>query len=376
MLDIIPINVHDRRQVKRFIDLPYRLYKDHPKWVPPPRADIAVMLNRDKHPFYEHSDADFFVADRDGEVVGRIVALENRPYNEHHGTRKANFYLFECVEDLDVAAALFQRVYEWAEDRDLDDLVGPKGFGVLDGYGLLIDGYEHRPMMTMMNYNYPYYPDLVEALGFEKVVDFVSCYLNTDTFELPARIHRIADRVKERGSLEVRRFNNRREITALRVPFKNAYNRAFQDNWEFAPLTDADAQFVMDNAIGLTQPGLVKMIFHEEEIVGFLLGFPDVSAALQRANGRLTPWALADLWLEMKRTNWMACNGAGLVPEFQGVGGNALLYAEMEKTAREHGFQHIDMTQVAESAVQMRRDLENLNGEMYKNHRVYHHPVG
>jgi hypothetical protein len=376
MLEVIQINTQDRQQVKRFIDLPYRLYKDHPKWVPPPRVDVRVMLDRDKHPFYEHSEADFFIATRGDEVVGRIAALENRPYNRHHETRKANFYLFECEEDLDAARALFQRVYAWAEARELDDLVGPKGFGVLDGYGLLVDGYEHRQMMTMMNYNYPYYPELVEALGFEKVVDFVSCYLNTDSFTLPERIHRIADRVKERGSLEVRRFRSRREIKSLTQPFTDAYNRTFENNWEFAPLTYNDAQFVMENAIALTQPGLVKMIFHEEEIVGFLLGFPDVSAALQRANGRLTPWALADLWLEMKRTNWLACNGAGLVPEFHGVGGNALLYAEMEKTALEHGFQHIDMTQVAETAVQMRRDLENLNGEMYKNHRVYHHRVG
>lgn len=227
-LIIEKVNTIDRAQVRRFVALPYRLYRQHPQWVPPPRQDIALMLNREKHPFYEHSDADFFVALRDGQAVGRIAAIENR-----------------------------------------------------------------------------------------------------------------------------------------------AYNQAFVNNWEYYPLSDNELTFVVNNIIMVADARLIKVIMHKDAIVGFLFGFPDVSAALQRAQGLLTPWAIADLLLEMRRTSWIALNGAGILPEFHGVGGNALLYAEMEDTLCTYHFAHADLTQVAESAVQMRHDLENVGGKMYKNHRVY-----
>jgi hypothetical protein len=371
MLTVEKIDTGNRRQVRRFVEFPYRLYRDHPQWVPPIRGDIRVMLDRQKHPFYEHSEADFFLAEQNGEVVGRIAALENRAYNAFHDTKMANFYLFECVDDRAVAEALVASVVTWARGRGLTTLVGPKGFGVLDGYGLLVEGFQHRQMMTMMNYNYPYYQALLEGVGFRKEVDFVSCHIGVDTFQLPERVHRIARRVLERGSLEIKRFRSVREVKAWTGRIREAYNRAFVNNWEFCPITEREAKFLMDNAISLSDPRLIKIIVHDEEMVGFLFGFPDVSAALQRAKGRLTPWALVDLLLEMRRTKWLALNGAGLVPEFHGVGGNALLYAEMENTIRESRFEQADLTQVAETAVQMRRDLENVGGEMYKNHRVY-----
>jgi hypothetical protein len=365
------VDTGNKRQVRRFVEFPYRLYRDHPQWVPPIRGDVRVMLDRQKHPFYEHSDADFFIAERDGAVLGRVAVLENRAYNALHESRVANFYLFECVDDQAVAEALIATIVMWARGRGLKTLVGPKGFGVLDGYGLLVEGFEQRQMMTMMNYNYPYYQTLLEGVGLEKEVDFVSCYIGVDAFQLPERVHRIARRVLERGSLEIKRYRSVRELKAWTGRIREAYNRAFVNNWEFCPITEREAQFLMDNAISLSDPRLIKIITHGEEMVGFLFGFPDVSAALQRAKGRLTPWALVDLLVEMRRTPWLALNGAGLVPEFQGVGGNALLYAEMENTIRERQFEHADLTQVAETAVQMRHDLENVGGKMYKNHRVY-----
>jgi GNAT superfamily N-acetyltransferase len=225
--------------------------------------------------------------------------------------------------------------------------------------------------MTMMNYNYDYYPRLVEALGFEKEVDFVSCYLGADTFRLPERVHSIAARVQQHGTLRVRRFSSKRDLIAWAGRIGQAYNKAFVNNWEYYPLTEREVKFVVDNLTLVADHRLIKIITHGEEVVGFVFAFPDVSAALQRARGRLLPFGLFDLLLEMRRTKWVSLNGAGILPEFQGRGGNALLYSEMEKTVREFGYQHADLTQVAETAVQMRRDLENLGGKPYKNHRVY-----
>jgi hypothetical protein len=371
MLTVEKIDTNSRPQVRRFVEIPFRLYDGHPRWVPPLRGDVRQMLSRGRHPFYEHSDAEFFIAVRDGRDVGRVAALENRRFNEYHGARQVQFYLFECEDDAEAAASLLERVFEWAHARGLDRVVGPKGFGALDGYGLLVEGFEHRQMMPMMNYNYEYYPRLLEGLGFEKEVDFVSCYIDAESFRMPERVHRIAERVQRRGSLTVRRFRSKRELLRWADRIGQAYNRAFVANWEYYPLAEREIEFLVDNLMLVADPRLIKIITHEDDVVGFLFAFPDVSAALQRARGRLLPFGLADLLLEMRRTEWVAINGAGILPEFQGRGGNALLYAEMERTIRESGFRHADLTQVAETAVQMRSDLVNLGGRPYKNHRVY-----
>ncbi len=194
-------------------------------------------------------------------------------------------------------------------------------------------------------------------------------------FKLPERIHSIAERVQKRGTLEVVRFDTKGELKRWAKRIGKAYNQAFVNNWEYVPLTDREIDFVVGNILTIADPRLIKVIAHENEAVGFLFGFPDLSAAIQRNKGRLFPFGIFDLLREMKRTEWVALNGAGILPEFQGRGGNALLYAEMEKTFSEFHFKHADLTQVAETAVQMRQDLVNVGGVPYKNHRVFQRTV-
>jgi GNAT superfamily N-acetyltransferase len=371
MVTLQLVDTRNKQMVRRFVHFPFRVYAEHELWVPPILIDVHTRLNRSKHPFYEHSDADFFLAVREQDVVGRMAVMENKPYNDYHDKRQAQFYYFECVQDLEVANALFERAFEWAKARGLTQIVGPKGFGPLDGYGMLVDGFEYRPAMTMMNYNPLYYPQFMEQLGFRKEVDFVSCYLGADKFQLPERVHRIAQRAAKRSGLAVKRFKNKREMLEWAPRIGQTYNQTFIENWEYYPLTDREIKYVIDEILTIADPRLIKIITHKEQVVGFLFAFPDVSAAIQRSKGRLFPFGIIDLLIELKRTKWVALNGAGILPEFQGRGGNALLYAEVEKTIKESGFLHADLTQVAESAVQMRRDLENVGGVPYKNHRVY-----
>ena len=376
MLTIEKIDTDNKSQAKRFVEFYYKLYEDCPQWVPPLYMDAYLPLNRKKHPFFEHSEADFFLAVRDGKVVGRICAGENKPFNEYHKTKKAQFYFFDAIDDLEVARALFDTVFDWARARGLDTLIGPKGLSPFDGYGIQIEGFEQRQMMTMMNYNYDYYPKLVEALGFEKEVDFVSCYLPSEAFKIPERVERIAQRVLARGNLWVKHFKSKKELVSWAQRIGETYNRTFIHNWEYYPFSQGDIDYAVQNVFMVADPQLIKLIMHGDDIVGFLFAFPDVSAALQRAKGRLFPFGLVDLLLEMKRAKTVSGNGMGVLPEFQGTGGNALLYYEMGKTMLDFKqFEHIEMTQVAETTRQMRADLKNLNGVEYKNHRVYRREV-
>ncbi len=372
MISIHKIDLKSKSEIDRFVQFPFDLYAGHPQWVPPFRVDIKAMMNPAKHPFYEHSDAEFFIAEREGRVVGRIAALENKPFNQYHDSKDAEFYLFETINDQEVADVLFETVTNWAKDRGLTKLVGPKGFGPLDGYGIQIEGFEHRQMMNMMNYNYPYYRDLVENLGFTKVVDFVSSYIDPQQFNLPEKIRKAADIAKKRGTFEVLDFRNKRHLKQWADKIGQAYNQAFVNNWEYYPLSEREIDFVISNVMTVVDPNLIKIIAKDGEVVGFVLPFPDVSGAMQKNGGKLGPLAILRLLQEIKKTDWVAFNGVGILPEYHGLGGNAIMYAELEKAMHQNTqFVHAELTQVAETAEQMRKDLTNLGVKFYKNHRVY-----
>lgn len=375
MVSIEKIDTNSKAQVNEFVQFHYNLYKGTPQWVPPFISDIKTMLNRKKHPFYEHSDADFFIARRGKEMVGRVAALENKAFNQYHGTHKSNFYLFDCKDDQEAANSLFDAVFDWSKQRGLDTVIGPKGFSLFDGYGIQVEGHENRQMMTMMNYNFPYYQTLVESLGFEKEVDFVSCYLPMTTFKIAEKMREVARRVEERGKFKIINFKTKRELIRYAKQIGEAYNKTFVNNWEYWPLTDREIQYVVDTVLLVAVPQLIKLITYNDNVVGFLFGFPDISASLQRHGGKITPWGIVDILIDLKRTKSISFNGAGVLPEYQGRGGNALMYYEMEKTMENFHYVDGELTQVAETAEQMRKDLITAGGRPYKNHRVYRRTI-
>lgn len=371
MLTVQKVDTANRAEVNRFIQFHYDLYKGTPQWVPPFYDDIRLMLNRQKHPFYEHSDGDFFVAMRGKEVVGRLGVLENKLFNEYHDTKKAQFYLFDSIDDQEVTNALFDRGFEWCKGRGLDTLLGPKGLSGFDGYGIQIEGFELRQMMTMMLYNFSYYPKLMEQIGFEKEVDFVSCYVSRQQFNIPEKAREVARRIKERGSFRIVNFNSKAELKRWAGKIGEAYNKTFINNWEYYPLTQREIKFAVDNILVVAVPQYIKLIAHGDDVVGFLFGFPDISAAIQRQGGRITPWGLADFMLEFKKTRFVSLNGVGVLPEYKGRGAVSLLYDEMANVLQNSPFLEGELTQMAETAKEVRRELITYGAKPWKNHRIY-----
>jgi hypothetical protein len=295
--------------------------------------------------------------------------FEHRPYNAAHGFRQASFTFFECERDDEAAARLFERAFEWARDRGLNRIVGPRGLTALDGYGVLVDGFASRQLMSMTSYNPDFYPAMLEAIGFQKEVDFVSYTLDRHTFVMPDRVKRAASRAAR--NLSIVRYDTRRALVRAARQIGETYNAAFVNNWEYYPLSRREVDFLVDQMRPLADHRLMTFIASAGRVVGFLLAFPDVSAALQRSNGRLTPWGVSRLLLERRRTRSVALNGAGIVPECQGHGGNALLYLQMERAIRESHFDTAELPQVAETATRMRSDLTHLGARPIKTHRVY-----
>lgn len=369
-MDIIQIDTRHKQDVRRFLDFPFQLYRNIPQWVPPFESDARHMLDRRQHPFYRHSDADFFLALKSNRVVGRLAILENKRFNEFHHTRTALFYLFEAENDLEISRGLFNAAIEWARARGLTELAGPKGFTALDGMGLLVKGFEHRPALGIA-YNPPYYAAMLEDVGFVNDGDVVSGYLDVNNLRFPQKIHDIAARVQKKRGLRIARFTSRRELLSLVEPLKRMYNDTLSGTVGNVPLTDDEVQAIADQLTRYADPRLIKIVMKDDELVGFLFAYPDVSAAVQRTQGKLFPLGWIDLLLEFRRTKWVNINGAGIVEKYRGGGGTALLFSEMEKSIVEGGFQHADLVQIGEDNDRMQREVGGLGINFYKVHRLY-----
>lgn len=371
-VQIITVNTASRRDVNRFVDLPFRLYRGCAAWVPPLVDDVKLMLNRRKYPFYEHSDAEFFLAERAGRVVGRIAVLDNRRYNAHWRSKTAFFYLFDAEDDSEAATALFAAAEAWAAARGLTKMVGAKGFLQGDGLGVLVDGFEHHPAVGIP-YNHPYYGPLIEAAGYTRQRDFYSAYLPGDT-TLPERVQRIADKMMAHRGFTIKTFASKRELIAWIPRIVELYNNAFVENWEFNPVTEAEARVIGDRLLAIADPKLIKLVLKGDDIAGFLFGFPDISEGIRRARGRI--WPLGWFWLlrDFRRTRWLNLNGAGILAPYRGLGVNAILYAEMAKTIRSGHFEHADIVQIEEHVLTL-ADTRTMGGAIYKTHRIYEKPL-
>ena len=360
----------DRRDVRRYIEFPFRLYRDSPLWVPPFVNEVRAQLDPLHHPFYQHSEAAFFLALQGDEAVGRIAVLDNARHNKHHGKRTAFFYHFDVVNDRAVSRALFDAAFDWACGRGLDMMWGPKGFMAADGQGLLVEGFEHRPALGIA-YNYPYYGELMEDVGFEKQLDFISCYLDRQ-MSLPGRFLEVADKVKRRRGFRTVRFHTKGELRAMISRVAAAYNSAFVEVQGYVPVTEAEAKAIADRILSVADPKLIPLLMKGDDLVGFVLAYPDLSAAIQRCQGRLWPTGWYHLLREFKRTRWLNFNGAAILEPYRGLGGNALLYAELYYTLTAHTqYQYADLVQVQETNTRMVQELQALEVKPYKKHRLY-----
>ncbi len=230
-------------------------------------------------------------------------------------------------------------------------------------------GFEHRPAFGLP-YNLSYYPALIEAIGFAGAEDIVSGYLSSST-AFPERIHRLSELVQQRRGLHIARFRNRRDLRAIIPWLKELYNGALGTNSGGVPLNDGDVKGIADQMLWFADPRLVKIVMKDDLPVGFLFAYPDISAALQRTGGRLLPTGWFHLWRELKRTRWINVNGAGIVEQYRGLGGTAILFSEMQKSVLEGGYLYADLVQIGMENDKMQRELEELGIDFYKMHRLY-----
>jgi len=374
-------DVHYNRWFRReFIEFPKRLYRNCPQWVPWFDVDVRMVLKR-SHPYFEHARCETFLAVLGGkkkdEVVGRIAVFRNENYIREHGRECAHFYFLDFIDDTSVAQALLDRAVEWAGKQGCTSLEGPLLYGGTSGSGILIHGYEHRAAMNMMLYNFPYYVPAVAEYGFEKLVDLCSFRIDPREFRVPEKIARFAEIVEKRGRFKVLRFRNRADVKKKAPEIADLFNVTLGDHPEDYPLSDKELEQLQKDLLLVADPKLVKILACEDRIVGFCIAFPDLTEAMQKNQGRLSPLRIIRLLREKKLTSRLLVNGMAILPEYQKLGGNAFLYTELTRTVHEGGrFEFAEMVQVAETTEMMLKDLERLGSIPYKRHRMFKLPIG
>ena len=366
-------SVRNRWGLDEFIAFPKQLYKWSSAWVPMFDIDYRRFF-RKKHPFFQHAETEFLIVWLDDEPAARVMMIHNRRYNAEHDRKAAQFYFIDFVDREDVTDALFGAMVDWARARGLTELMGPIFSGATYGGGVLVDGFEHPAAMTMMPYNYAYYRAHYERVGFNKQFDLLSLVVDPKRFQLPEKVERLAERVRQRGHMKVLEFESKADVKLIAHEVARLYNPTLADHGENYPLTEAELDRLIDDLLQIAQPDLEKVITYDGEVVGFMLGFPDITRALQKSGGHLTPLSIVRLLWTTRRSRRLILNGMGIVERYQRLGGNALIYSEIARTVRgteRYEFDEAEMVQINEQTDLMLADMQRLGAREYKRHRVY-----
>jgi GNAT superfamily N-acetyltransferase len=366
----MPLEIRSAGEPKdftRFVDLPFHLYRNDPCWVPPLKSDVRLLFDRAKNPFFQHAEVEPFLAWRDGRVVGRITAIDNRAHNEFHEDKVGFFGFFECEDDPEAAQALFDRAEQWVAARGKDRLRGPMNFSTNDDCGSLVDGFDTPPAI-MMPHNPPYHARLYEGARFVKEKDLLAYWLGHDN--PPERIVRGAELIRKRKSIVTRSMDMKKfdsEVDLIRL----IYNSAWEKNWGFIPMTQAEIEHMAKQLKPVVDPEMVVFAEVRGEPIGFVLGLPDFNVALKHMGGSLFPFGIFAMLYWQRKIHHCRVLTLGVKPGYRASGVDTLLYYEMFLRGHKQGYPGGEFSWVLEDNLAMRKPLESMGATAYKTYRVY-----
>lgn len=367
-LDVRP--VASKRDLMTFIKLPWRLYRNEPNWVAPLVAERRRFLDRRRNPWFEHGEAEYFLAWRDGRAVGRITAQVDHVLNEFQGNDWGLFGFFECENDPEAAAALFDAAEAWLRARGRDRMVGPMDFTMNDECGVLIEGFE-RPPIILTNWTHRWYPALYEGAGLRKAMDTLMWELRIQGRD---RVHpaiwRVAEQVESKHGITVRPMR-KRHIHAEIDRFLEVYNAAWERNWGFSPLTEREVRHYAKTLKPLLDEHWAFIAEKDGETIGAALSIPDYNQVLKHMNGRVLPFGWAKFLWHRRRIDRVRVFALGVKREWQHTGVAArfyqLHYDSAEVTPQTHG----EMGWILETNKSMNRAMEGMGGKVVRRYRLY-----
>jgi len=367
--------VHSRSDLMRFIKLPWRLYRNSPRWVPPLISERKHHLDRAKNPFFQHAEAEYFLAWRDGQPVGRITAQVDQRFNEFQHNDWGLWGFFETEDDPEIANALLSTAEAWLRERGRDNMVGPMDFTTNHECGLLVEGFD-RPPQILENWHHPYYGPLIEGYGLTKAMDLYKWELRiADREKMMPIMFELADKVEPKYGVKVRPMRKNDFENEVRA-FMEVYNAAWEHNWGFVPLTDAELKAYAKELKPILDENWAWIAESEEgQVVGAALSIPDYNQVLAKLNGRLLPLGWAKALRARGKIDSVRVFALGVKRDWQHTGVAAKFYVEHFNSAGRTPQTWGEMGWILESNKAMNRGMEAMNGRIVKRYRLYEKPL-
>lgn len=361
--------VRGGRPLKRFVDLPYRLHADTP-WVPPLKLERHAFLSRRLNPYFSHGEAEYFLAWRDGRVVGRVSAQIDHAFNEYHQNRWGMFGFLEMEDDAEVAKALFDAAATWLEARGSDRMVGPMDFSMNEESGVLIEGHEREPLIRQP-WHPPYYQRLCEGAGLEKAMDLYSWMLEiSDRKDMLPILPELDRRAREEHGVKIRKMSRLR-LRQEMDRFAEIYNAAWSENWGFVPYSKQDLDtYAFDMHLAFSRDWFM-VAEKDGETIAVAITLPDLNQVLTRMKGRLLPFGWWHYLNRNRICDRVRIGFLGVKPEHQHTGVAASLYIEHFDTAERVRQKYGEAGWILETNEAMNRGLEAMSAEIVKKYRLY-----
>ena len=370
--------VASKRDLRRFVELPYRLRRGDPQWVPPLRLERRRFLDPQRNPWFEHSEAQLFLCEREGEVVGRISAQIDFRWDQFHGGSDGMFGFVDFERDPAVAAALVETAASWLRERGRERMLGPMDFTLNDECGLLVEGYD-EPSMILEPWHPPYYRELLEAQGLGKAMDLLMWELWLGRLKrgdaLHELIHDAAEKSRSEHGVAIRGMR-RRDMEAEVFRFMEVYNEAWGSNWGFVPITEEEVRFQAQNLKPVLSEDWAMIAEKDGEVIGAALTLPDVDQVLRRMKGRLLPFGWWHFLTGRRRIDRVRVFALGVKPQWQHTGTAAAMFVRHVETAARTPQKGGHMGWILETNDAMNRAMEGMGGTIVQRYRIYELGLG
>lgn len=356
-------------ELKDFIDLPWNLYAEYPRWVPPLKKEVRRLLDPRRHPFWSSAERRLFLARRGSQVVGRIAGIVDRRYNEFHDEQMGIWGFFECADDPAAAAALFSAVETWTRGKGMTFVRGPLNPSTNYEVGLLVEGFDYSPAL-MMSYNPPYYSELVESCGYAKEKDLLSFLIEGD-YRLPEWMDSLAGRIARKKGIRIRPFR-RKDAEAEFALIREIYNDSWSANWGFVPLSVEEMRDIQKSVMAFADPDLAFFIYYEDEPAAVCVIFPDVNPLLKRLNGRIGLLGLLKALLYSRKIDGLRLLMFGVKEKYRQLGVPMLAFHHIYEVVRKKAkYRYLEMGWTLEDNEAVNSLAVEASARPYKRYRIY-----
>ncbi len=369
-MDIEIKEVRTLRELKQFVTFQYRLYRNNKYWVPPLRADELLSLRRDKNPAFEFCEANYWLAYKNGTIVGRIAGIINKRYNEKWNQKAARFGWFDFIDDSEVSSGLLHAVEDWARTRGMSHIHGPLGFTDMDGEGTLVEGFEEVSTLGAI-YNFSYYPKYIERLGYTKDIDWIEFEVTMHP-EIPEKVSRLAEIALARNNLTVLKVKKAKEMLPYAKEIFHVLNAAYKDLYGFVELSDRQIDMYVKQYFGFIIPEYVPVVLDSHnKVAAFGIAMPSLSRAFQRCNGRLFPFGFIHVLRAMKNNKKVDLYLTAVRPDLQNKGVNAILIHESNKVFTKNKIEKVETNRELEGNAKVQAQWRFYESRQHKRRRCY-----